>query len=416
MFAARILRTLDALGRGGAAERLRSRLTASAPLPPRLRFGRNASPEAARVFWDGRDETVREILCDARVIADMPAYGANIENMIGMVRLPMGVAGPLRVRGLHANGDYLVPLATTEAALVASYARGCAVITKSGGAVAALSSAGVLRTPAFVFADILQAGEFVAWVATQEAAVNAAVAGTTRHGRLEEIEPTIENDIVFLTCRYATGDASGQNMVTIATDAICRHLVAHAPVPPKRWFIEGNFSGDKKASHLGLITGRGRKVSASVVIPYAVIAALLGTDAETMLAYARVAALGASLSGQMGAQGHVANGLAALYIATGQDAACVAESAVGITRMEPRDEGLFMAVSLPNLMVGSVGGGTGLPTQRAALKLMGLAGTGHAPALAEVTACLCLAGEISIMAAIAAGHFVRAHDRLARAR
>ncbi len=368
------------------------------------------------MFWDGRDEMVRETLCDARVVADMPAYGANIENMIGIVRLPMGVAGPLRVRGLHANGDYLVPLATTEAALVASYARGCAVITRSGGAIAAMSSAGVLRTPAFVFADILEAGEFVAWIATQEAAITAAVAGTTRHGQLEEIEPTIENDIVFLTCRYATGDASGQNMVTIATDAVCRHLVAHAPVPPKRWFIEGNFSGDKKASHLGLITGRGRKVSASVVIPHAVIAAMLGTDAQTMLAYARVAALGASLSGQMGAQGHVANGLAALYIATGQDAACVAESAVGITRMEPRDEGLFMAVSLPNLMVGTVGGGTGLPTQRAALELMGLAGAGHAPALAEVTACLCLAGEISIMAAIAAGHFVRAHDRLARAR
>jgi hydroxymethylglutaryl-CoA reductase (NADPH) len=206
-------------------------------------------------------------------------------------------------------------------------------------------------------------------------------------------------------------------MVTIATDALCRHLVQHTPVRPRHWFVEGNFSGDKKASHLGLITGRGRKVSASVTLPAALIASLLQTDSAQMLAYARVAALGAILSGQIGAQGHFANGLAALYIATGQDAACVAESAVGFTRMEPREDGaLFMSVTLPNLMVGTVGGGTGLPGQRAALELMGLHGSGHAAALAEVTACLCLAGEISIMAAIASGQFTRAHDRLARER
>ena len=247
--------------------------------------------------------------------------------------------------------------------------------------------------------------------------MNAAVSSTTRHGVLEEIEPVIDNDIVFLICRFTTGDASGQNMVTIATDALCRHLVQHAPVIPRHWFVEGNFSGDKKASHLGLITGRGRKVSASVTIPAGLIASLLQTDSAQMLAYARVAALGAILSGQIGAQGHFANGLAALYIATGQDAACVAESAVGFTRMEPREDGaLFMSVTLPNLMVGTVGGGTGLPGQRAALELMGLYGSGHAAALAEVTACLCLAGEISIMAAIASGQFTRAHDRLARER
>lgn len=346
----------------------------------------------------------------------MPAYTANVENMIGLAKLPIGIAGPLVVRGLHAHGEYLVPLATTEAALVASYARGCHVISRSGGAVAGLVSEGVLRSPAFVFDTILQVGEFVGWVAEQEAAIRRIVASTTRHGVLEEVEPTIDNDTVFLTFRYSTGDASGQNMVTIATDAVCRHLLDHSPVKPRHWFVEGNFSGDKKASHLGLIAGRGRKVSASVTIPEPALASLLQTTSEQMLAYARVAALGAQLSGQIGAQGHFANGLAALYIATGQDAACVAESAVGLTRMEPREGGLFMSVTLPNLMVGTVGGGTGLPTQRAALELMGLYGDGKAAALAEVSACLCLAGEISIMAAIAAGHFTRAHDRLARER
>lgn len=410
MFSSRLIQFIDQLGRSSAADRLRQRIGAETEPTKRPRFGRTSTERQARRFWDGAENALADDL------AAVPTYAANIENMIGLAKLPVGVAGPLLVRGVHADGEYLVPLATTEAALVASYARGAHVITRSGGAVAALASYGVVRTPAFVFADMIEAGEFIAWVATQERAIRSAVSATTRHGELVEIDPTIDNDIVFLACRFTTGDASGQNMVTIATEALCRHLVAHCPREPRHWFIEGNFSGDKKASHLGLIRGRGRKVSASVEIPEDLVRGLLQTTSEQMLSYARVAALGAQLSGQIGAQGHYANGLAALYIATGQDAACVAESAVGFTRMEARDGGLFMSVSLPNLMVGTVGGGTGLPTQQAALELMGLAGTGKAAALAEVTACLCLAGEVSIMAAIASGQFVRAHDRLARSR
>lgn len=334
--------------------------------------------------------------------------------MVGTVKLPLGIAGPLRVNGLHASGDYLVPLATTEAALVASYARGAEVVTRSGGAAAALLSEGVVRSPAFVFADMGDAGRFIAWAAAEAQALARAAEATTRNGRLEAIDPYLDNDTVFLVCRYTTGDASGQNMVTIATEAMCRRIAETCPVPIRHWFVEGNFSGDKKASYLGLLTGRGRKVSASVVMPDAVVTRLLHVTPERMLDYARVAQLGAMLSGQIGAQGHYANGLAALYIATGQDAACVAESAVGFTRMERRDGGLFMSVTLPNILVGTVGGGTGLPSQAAALDLMGLRGNGNAAALAEVAAALALAGEISIMAAIAAGEFTRAHHKLAR--
>ncbi len=205
-------------------------------------------------------------------------------------------------------------------------------------------------------------------------------------------------------------------MVTIATDALCRRIEESCPIRPRAWFIEGNFSGDKKASFLGLMTGRGRKVTASAVIPTGLVERGLHTSVERLLDYARVAELGAKLSGQLGAQGHYANGLAALYIATGQDAACVSESAVGFTRMEPRPEGLFVSVTLPNVLVGSVGGGTRLPSQTAGLRILGLDGPGHAAALAEVAAALCLAGELSIMGAIAAGHFTRAHGKLARER
>lgn len=385
-----------------------------------LRASRKASRRGIASLWSqvrsratarGAGEAV---LADEATLADAEAYSRNIEAMIGTVKLPVGVVGPLRVNGLNASGDFLVPLATTEAALVASYARGADLISRAGGAEVAVLSEGVLRAPAFVFGSMAEAGIFVDWVVRSIDALKAAAEATTRFGRLVGLEPLIDNDTVLLLCRYTTGDASGQNMVTIATEAMANYILAHAPVAPRCWFIEANYSGDKKASYLGAIKGRGRKVSAGVVLPGELVERRLHVPVERMLDYARVAALGAQLSGQIGAQGHYANGLAALYIATGQDAACVAESAVGFTRMERRGNDLFMSVTLPNLLVGTVGGGTGLPSQAACLELMGLRGAGHAGALAEVAAAFCLAGEISIMAAIAAGHFTRAHAKLAR--
>ena len=246
--------------------------------------------------------------------------------------------------------------------------------------------------------------------------MKSAAEATTRYGKLVSLEPIIDTDTVFLLCRYTTGDASGQNMVTIATEALCQHINAHSPIPSKRWYIEANFSGDKKGSYLGLLTGRGRKVSASVLLPDALIEKYLHTTAEAMLDYGRLANLGALLSGQFGAQAHYANGLAAFYIATGQDAACVSESSVGFTRMERREGGVFASVTLPNVLVGSVGGGTGLPSQAAGLNITGLRGEGKAAALAELVGAICLCGEISIVAAIAAGQFTRAHHKLARGR
>jgi len=400
-----------------AAERLRPR---NDDLPDSLRLERHASLQQMDRLW-GRlvptrpeADKARSILADPVAKADAGRYSKNTENYAGTIKVPFGIAGPLRVNGLHAHGDYVIPLATTEAALVASYARGAHVVTRAGGISAALLSEGVLRSPAFIFADLLEAGQFVNWIANNEGALKDAAERTTRHGKLFSLEPYIDGEIVFLLCRYSTGDASGQNMVTIATDALCRHIAATCPVKPRRWFIEGNFSGDKKASFLGMLTGRGRKVTASIILPKRHVVKYLRTTPADMLDYAQIANLGARLSGQIGAQGHYANGLAAFYIATGQDAACVAESAVGSTRMEDRNGDLFMSVTMPNILVGSVGGGTGLPSQNAALSLLGLAGPGNAAALAEVVAALCLCGEISIMAAIASGQFTHAHDKLAR--
>ncbi|MFC4293216.1 hydroxymethylglutaryl-CoA reductase [Sphingorhabdus arenilitoris] len=393
-----------------------------APPPQRMPTRQSASDKSVEAIWQRLqgDTQVSDAdkgeLADSLSISRASEYAANIENYIGTTKLPLGVIGPLRVNGLHAAGDYFVPMATSEAALVASYARGAEICSRAGGVSAAVLREGVLRTPAFIFPDMLTAGHFINWIAENEDALQAAAQATTRHGKLIQIEPFMDVDLVFLMCRYTTGDAAGQNMVTVATQALCNYIAEHCPIKPLHWFVEANFSGDKKASYLGMHSGRGRKVTASVTLPDDMIRKYLRADPDAMMAYGRVAGLGSILSGQMGAQAHYANALAAIYIATGQDAACVAESSVGFTRMERRDGGIFFSVTLPNILVGTVGGGTGLPSQSAGLAIMGLKGAGHAPALAEVIASACMCGEISIVAAIAAGHFTHAHHKLARLR
>jgi hydroxymethylglutaryl-CoA reductase (NADPH) len=363
----------------------------------------NASPEA------------RQQLLDEQALATADAYARNIENYIGTVRLPIGLAGPLRVNGLHARGDYYVPLATTEAAMVASYTRGAHALTEAGGATAAVISTGVGRSPAFVFDTMQDAGRFALWVTGQVESFKQHADATSRHGRLREVKITLTGNLVYLLLEFTTGDAAGQNMVTIATEAVCRYIDSATPVRPLQWFVEGNMSGDKKASTQSFQTVRGRKVTAEAIIPADLVRRRLRVEPRLMLDYYRVSSLGGVISGNIGIQGHYANGLAALFIACGQDAACVAEASVGITRLEVRDDGALQAsVTLPNLIVGTVGGGTGLPSAAACLSLLGLAGTGHANAFAEVAAALVLAGELSIIAALAAGDFAEAHQKLAR--
>src|SRR5205814_1460823 len=201
----------------------------------------------------------------------------------------------------------------------------------------------------------------------------------------------------------------------LATEAVCDYIQEHCPVRPRYFFVEANLSGDKKASAQSFLLVRGKKVSAEVRLAADLVSKRLHTTPEHMVNYWRMSALGGVLSGTMGVQGHYANGLAALYLACGQDVACVAESAVGVTRFEVTAAGeLYASVTLPNIMVGTVGGGTGLPSQRACLEVLGLAGPNKADALAEVMAAICLAGELSIAGALWAGDFAHAHSRLAR--
>lgn len=407
-------RLLSTRSQGELRRRLAPKRENAAPNVPR---GPGITPEALEERWRVlrvRPET-RRALAGPDTVARMADYQRNVENFVGIAKLPIGLAGPLRVNGLFAQGDYYVPLATTEAALVASYSRGAQLISGAGGCTTMLLNEGLGRAPGFAFDNLREAGEFVVWALSQFDEFRRRAEATTRHGKLVDMRITVEGNHVYLTFEFTTGDAAGQNLVTIAAEAICGYIGAHSPVRPRYFFVEANLSGDKKASAQSFVSVRGKKVTAEVILPEDLVRTHLHTTPERMVDYSRMATIGGVLSGTIGVQGHYANALAGLYVACGQDVACVAESAVGVTRFELTDRReLYAAVTLPNLIVGTVGGGTGLPTQRACLDIMGLAGPGNAPALAEVSAGLCLAGELSITGAVCSGDFTRAHQCLAR--
>jgi len=382
------------------------------------RLQRGATLGAVLERWQRlpRAPELQGSLLDQETLRDVDAYARQIEHFVGTVKVPVGVAGPLRIKGHYAVGDFLVPLATTEGALVASYGRGARLITSAGGCRAAIVDEALARAPAFAFATLEDALVFTAWLADETPALSAVVTATTRHGRLTRATPTVEANHVYVSFEFSTADAAGQNMVTLATEALRANIARHAPVRATHAFSEGNQAGDKKASARALQGVRGRRVCAEIEIPAGEIEARLHTTVERMCEFWRMGAVGSALAGTLGINGQYANALAALYLACGQDVACVAESAIGITRFEMAAGGaLYAAVTLPNLVLGTVGGGTGLPSQRACLELLGLAGDGRARALAEVAAGLCLAGELSLVGAICAGEFARAHRTLGRA-
>jgi hydroxymethylglutaryl-CoA reductase (NADPH) len=416
----RVSSHLERLLRARSEEELSQQLNPKAANPAtKVPGGAHLSVEALERRWqlvNARPED-RDALLDPQTLGQLEHYKHNIENFIGTVKVPIGLAGPLRVNGLFAQGDYYLPLATTEAALVASYSRGAQLISEVGGCSAMLLNEGVSRAPGFAFRNLREVGQFIVWTTGQHDELKRLAEATTHHGKLSEVRVTVEGNHVYLNFEFTTGDACGQNMVTFATEAICDYIRANCPIQPRYSFVESNLSGDKKASAQSFLLVRGKKVSAEVLLPAELVTKRLHTTPQELVNYWRMSAMGGVLSGTLGIQGHYANGLTALYLACGQDVACVAESAVGLTRFEIDDDGaLYASVTLPNIMVGTVGGGTGLPCQHACLEILGLAGPGKAYALAEVCAGLCLAGELSITGALCSGDFSRAHRLLARAR
>jgi len=415
-------RTIERLLSNGSPEELVDRLSPvppeTLPLPPEIPETRNWSTgaTAARREFIGEQLGLELPWLEGRMaLDDHSLLRGNIESFIGMTQVPTGVIGPLRINGADAKGDFYVPMATTEGALVASYHRGASVVSRAGGVTSICLNEGVQRSPSFSFRTFAEVGLFLIWVMENAGEFQGIISGISSHARLEDIKSNIDGNRITLVLDFSTGDAAGQNMVTICTDALCRHIVERAPVKPIAWYVEGNLSGDKKATALAFMSVRGKKVTAEATVPRELALRSLRATPEQMMDYWKTSVLNGVQSGSIGVNGHFANGLTAIFLACGQDAACVAEASVGTTRFDVTAEGdLYVCVSLPNLIVGTVGGGTSLPTQRECLEMIGCYGNGRARKLAEICAATVLCGEISIVAAIAAGDFAKAHALFGR--
>ncbi|VVB86122.1 3-hydroxy-3-methylglutaryl-coenzyme A reductase [uncultured archaeon] len=342
----------------------------------------------------------------------------NIENMIGAVQIPLGVAGPLRVKGEYANGDYYIPLATTEGALVASADRGCSVISASGGANVRIFRDAMTRAPVFRAKDVIGAKNLVEWVCGNFQRLKEKAEGTTRFGELLSVEPFVAGRSVYLRFAYDTKDAMGMNMVTIATDAAVDLVLEENDV--ELVALSGNMCTDKKPAAINVIMGRGKTVSADVILKKEMIMEKLHTTPEKMAEVNyRKNLLGSARAGSLGFNAHAANIAAAMFIACGQDPAHVVEASNAITMMEHADDGLYCSVTLPSLAVGIVGGGTRIGAQQECLNMLGVAGAGDPPGanarkLGEIIAAAILAGELSLIGALAARHLAKAHAALGR--
>ena len=344
-------------------------------------------------------------------------YKGNIENFIGMAQIPVGMAGPILIKGTIAQGDFFIPLATTEGALVASYNRGMKACRLSGGITTVCLAEGVQRCPYFKFETIGEVGIFLKWIQNNMDNFTKIVSKTSRFAQLKDVKTTVEGNSAILTFEFTTGDAAGQNMVTICTDQICQFILSDFHITPSQWYIESNYSGDKKATAVSFTNVRGKKVTSEIVISKEICESTLKTTPELIADYWQSSTLAAIQSGSIGAQGHVANGLTALFLACGQDVACISESSIGLTRMQVNKNGdLYVSVTLPSLIVGTVGGGTGLPTQKECLEMIGCTGQGSARKFAEICCAIALTGELSIASAMSANHFTRAHQNLGRSK
>jgi hydroxymethylglutaryl-CoA reductase (NADPH) len=347
---------------------------------------------------------------------DPSETAGNIENFIGVAQVPLGLAGPLLVHGEHAEGDFYVPMATAEGTLVASYNRGMKLLHAAGGVRTTVVDDRMQRAPVFLFASAREAREFGKWLEQHFDEIKAAAETTTRSGKLLDIEQYSASRMLYTRFNYSTGDAAGQNLTGKATQAACRWIVERHP-EIEQYFLESNFATDKKSSQVNMLRTRGKRVVAEAVLPGALLEAVMHANSDLLFRAREVANLGGFMSGVNNNGAHSANGITAIFIATGQDAANVAESSAAFIYAEQRPNGdYYYSVTIPSLIVATYGGGTGLATQRECLELLGCYGDGRVNKLAEIVAATVLCGEMSLGSAIVAEDWVQAHDLLGRNR
>lgn len=346
----------------------------------------------------------------------------HCENFIGAAQVPMGVVGPIAIRGEATAPDeeVWVPLATTEGALLASVNRGCSALCAAGGALVHVDDVGMTRAPAFRTSGLEETRRFLDWVREHEEEIRHRAEATSEFLRLLEIRPHSIGSSIYLRFRFSCGDAMGMNMVTIACDRVVRELIEPGTGVPCV-ALSGNYCVDKKPSAINFLEGRGKRIQAEITLDGSALRRILKTDARSLVEVQyRKNLMGSIASGAMGFNAHFANVVAAFFVACGQDVAQAVEGAMGVTTVEPRGpEGVYASVFLPDVPLGAIGGGTGLDTQAEAMAMMGVEVDSRRPGhavrrLAEILGATVLAGEISLLAALTSGDLAGAHERLGR--
>lgn len=346
-----------------------------------------------------------------------PAITAgNVENFMGVAQVPVGLAGPLKVNGEHAQGDFYVPMATAEGTLVASYSRGMRLLSESGGVTVTVVDDVMQRAPVFIFENARQAREFGEWVDENFDQIKAAAETTTRSGKLRNIEKYAAARMLYLRFNFTTGDAAGQNMVGKATFVACEWIMKNNSTI-SRYVLSGSMDTDKKHSQINTLHSRGKRVIAEATIPAEKLKSIMGVTPEQMYKHRAISQVGSFMAGAVNTGAHSANGITAVFMATGQDVANVAESSAAVTYADLTENGdYYIAITIPSLICATFGGGTGLATQNECLQLLDCVGKGKARKLAEIIGGTVLAGELSLSSAVLAGDWVTSHDALGRNR
>jgi len=341
----------------------------------------------------------------------------NLENFIGIAQVPIGLAGPIKVNGEYAQGDFYIPMATTEGTLVASYSRGMKLLSQAGGVTCTLLDDAMQRAPLFVFENARFSRKFGQWVDDNFEEIKSKAEETTQSGKLTDIEQYTVGKLHWLRFNFTTGDAAGQNMVTKATHRACHWMLEQGIEGLEHFSMAANMDTDKKHSHLNTLQSRGKRVVAEATIPNELLKEIMHTSAEALFKQRQLSNVGAILSNSANNGAHSANGLTAMFIATGQDVANIAESSAAITHSEIKPNGdYYISITIPSLIIATYGGGTALPTQRECLEILGCFGAGKVYKLAEIMAAVVLAGELSLASAIVANEWVSSHEALGRNR